>query len=400
MNSMMRKPLLQDLVKEAMEGTVQKVNVTAEALRQFGGYPNDEEQTKTASVEEPSVLNGEFVEKLASALEYISDALEKDAANPNSPDNASPGVGPGQGQNTLQVMKAESSEENIDAGEGGKAVPKEQPPMNPSLQSVPGQSSDPSNALESNDSMMHGEQPVEPISNEKASIKAAQALFEKNLERLGLPKEASRTLQAPPQAKLGGANQELLAKNLARLGFQKQAEDAINPAQISAGPAPAQGAAAPPGVSEAEKGPIPAEPSDVNSQKRLIASNDAAINYSKRDAKADPKKDMGNLLAEPMQSKATDKTLSRVWDHTDQAGAKIAGDMTRTAAARALLAKLASKQETKTAEGESCASGEDKVRSAVAKAVKGKEKDSQGMGGPTPTPEGHSGFRSADVGGM
>lgn len=527
-NTMMRRPQVHDLVKEAMEGTAKKVDISAEAMRQFG-YSTDDDaagQDKTAAAA-PDVLDGEFVEKMASALDYIADELKKEGANPNSPDNASPGVGPGQGNNPLQVLKAEASEENIDAGEGGKATDKNQQPKDPALQSSPVAKADPACCLETNDDMQHGEQPVEPVPNEKASIKAAEALFAKNLERVGIAKQAQEPVAAaapvaaeapaaaeqdpryirrallgntlstaieaqegkklrgagealahstkqelggvglggaggaglgalaslasrgkiplgagaglgaiggsvvggtagaargrlgqkateihgkyaaalanlgkaaipkgadadkdgkkgegkgpmPPglKAKLGEANPQLLAKNLARIGLSKQAEDAINPANISGGAAPAKGADAPPGASEAEKGPIPAEPSDVNSQKGLIGSNQAAIDYTKRDAKKDPKKDLGAVLTEPALSASTDKTLARVWDKTEQAGAKIAGDLTRTAAAQALLAKLAEankpKDKDKTAECDT----EHKVRAAVAAKAKGKGKES------------------------
>ncbi len=458
-NTMIRRPLIQDLVKEAMEGTVSKVNISAEAMRQYGfSIPDGGEQTKTAAVETPDVLDGEFVEKMASALEYVADELKKEGANPGSPDNASPGVGPGQGPSALEVLTAKASEENIGPGEGGKATDKSQQPKNPGLSSVPGQKADPANALETNDSAMHGEQPVEPIPNEKASIKAASAeLLAKNLERFGLGKQAAASLSnlgkaaipkgsdadkdgkkgegdkpgfwgskkglATGAAALGGAallarkggkdlgkrvaqqfskkasaNSELLAKNLSRFGLEKQAEDAINPANISGGAAPATGAEAPPGVSEAEKGPAPAEPSDVTGQKGLIASNDAAINYTRRDAKADPKKDLGALLTEPAQSKATDKVLHRVWDKTDQAGAKIAGDLTRTAAAQALLAKLASAGKSQPKTAASSCSAEDSVRAAVASKTKGKGKESMLNPGLS-TPAGQTGQDTTGVSG-
>lgn len=166
---------------------------------------------------------------------------------------------------------------------------------------------------------------------------------------------------------------EAHVSNLLRLGLRKQAEDAINQASISAGTAAATGATPPPGVSASEEG-VPSEPSDVNAQKSLISSNQSAIDYTKRQAKADPKKDAGHVLAEPALSSSTDPTLNNAFAHTQEAGAKIAADLTRVAAAQALLQKLAAEGQKK----------------------KMKEKDSM-AGGDLSTPAGQSGFTASNM---
>jgi hypothetical protein len=78
-------------------------------------------------------------------------------------------------------------------------------------------------------------------------------------------------------------------------------------------------------------------PPEVTSQERLIASNQAVIDATKREAKEVPKKRMGEVLNEPALSAATDKVLdvNLGTDVVDQAGAKIAS-------ARVLLRKIAS----------------------------------------------------------
>lgn len=130
----------------------------------------------------------------------------------------------------------------------------------------------------------------------------------------------------------------LLARNYMQLGLYKEAEDALNPASVSAGANPAQGATPPVGAAPAEQG-VPAEPSDVSSQKqKMLSSNQAAINYTKRDAKADPKSDLGDVLKEPAQTKSTDKVLANTLDN--EGGNKISS-ITRQASARAILSKLA-----------------------------------------------------------
>lgn len=114
--------------------------------------------------------------------------------------------------------------------------------------------------------------------------------------------------------------------------IRKLAEDAINPAQISASKGP-DATTPPEGVSASGEG-VPSEPSDVTSQKAMIASNEAAINYTKGQAKADPKKDVNQVLTEPALSAATDKVLAEAFDNTGAAGVKIsaANPLRKTAA--------------------------------------------------------------------
>lgn len=391
--TMFQRPNLQDLVKEAMEGTVQRVDINLEAARQLAGISEPvAERTKQASAE-PEMTPTSYITKLAGALDYLS----KQAAEGTNE------LGPGKGPNALDVSAAQASSENIDAGQGGQAIAADTPPKDPAQQSS-GVAKDPANAMQTNDSMMHGEQPVDPMSNEKTS-----AVYRKNLERLGFSKEA---LVMTPELKaqlhgggamLGGAKSKedkgakipkgsdadgdgktnektssVLERNLAFLGLSKLAEDAINPAQISAGQEPAQGATPPTGASPAQEG-VPSEPSDVNSQKRLINSNQAAINYTKREAKADPKSDVNKVLAEPALSASHDQTLAKTLEHTQAAGVKISHDLTKTAAAQALLYKLAE---------EACGEKKD---------AKKKEKQSQGMSGLS-NPSGQSGFSASSMG--
>jgi hypothetical protein len=134
----------------------------------------------------------------------------------------------------------------------------------------------------------------------------------------------------------------------------KVAEDAINPAQISSGTV--DPVAPPEGASASGEG-VPSEPSDVTSQKRLIQSNEAAINYTKGEAKADPKKDVAQVLNEPPLTSSTDKVLNLAFDSTGQAGVKIssAGGLQKTAsqlgATRVLLARLIKEAAVKTSTG-------------------------------------------------
>ena len=507
MTTSMKSPTLQDLVKVACEGAAAKVDISLESARQIAnaGATPPTEAEKTAAAEDH--IPTDYTDKLASALYFLAKETDPKLAAVNFPGTEN-NTGPGKGPNTLDVAAAKSEEPYIDAGQMGSATKQNQQPKDPALQKDPTRKPDPGTGLETNDSMMHAEQPVEPISNEKTTLtnesakaasaektaeeKQAEATYANNLVHLGLAKVASAedgslyiektallpamigggagAAQAPSGHRIRGAatgaagttaggaagtigggllgggaggiagaglgalaggalggpggallgaagggvlgagaggvagglaggaygskkgydvamgplkelkaaraqnqqlqaqqpqqmpkaasaqpapvDQSIYARNLMALGLYKQAEDAINPAKIAGGAAPAQGETPPPGAAPSEEG-VPSEPSDVNKQKAMVDSNQAAIDYTKAKAKADPKSDMKDVLKEPALSAATDKTLGKVLDHTD--GAKISHDLTRVAAARAVLSKLAetagcaSKKEKKSA---------------------------------------------------
>jgi hypothetical protein len=464
MQTMMKRPQLQDLVKEAMEGAARKVDINYEAARQLANL-GEPERTKTAAPA-LTVTPSEYIEKLAVALDYLA----KEAAEDSS--NVGPGVGPG----ALPASAATSSGQVLEAGKSGQGT--QQPPKDPPMQSS-GVAKDAPTGLQDNMEMMHGEQPVDPMHNEKTS----SALFHRNMARLGLVKEArgpaplsdldprqyagnadlmsameagggvggglagggigglggysvgkdlghpilgalggaligsmtggtlgrvaGRTMGSPlalaqhikhrraaeiedavaaHQAEMAAAQDagpkvaSILNRNLVRLGLAKVAEDGDGEGgapSISAGAAPAQGAAAPPGASPSGE-QVPSEPSDVNAQKALISSNEAAINYTKQQAKADPKRDAGHVYDEPALSAAHDSVLQQAFDAASKAGVKISSDLTRVAAAQALLRKYAEEAKEKK---------DDK---------KGKEKESQMPG--LSTPSGQSGFSASNQG--
>ena len=354
MTTAMKRPQLHELVKEAVAGTVSKVDIDVEAERQLanmGEGPPVQEKTAAVAAPAEELTPSDYIEKLAGALDYGANLLKQ-------ADVAETKLKPGEGPNALQVLEAPGGENPVKPGNQGQATPKNVVPMTPAVISTE-VAKDPANTMADNYRMMHPEQPVEPISNEKITLKnaSAQALYLKNQSALGVSKEASE--------------QELHSKNLAHLGLQKRAEDALSPAKISAPAAEATGSDPPADASPAEEG-VPSEPSDVNKQKAMIASNQAAMDYKKVTAKADPKSDMKDVVTEPAQSASTDKTLNMVFSKTREAGAKIASDLTRTAAAQALLAKHAAEAEARKDSGK-------------------KEKQSQGMP-QLATPAGQSGF--------
>lgn len=491
----MPRPTLHDFIKTAMEASATKVDLSLESARQVANsgdvLPG---KTKTASAKRSQEVSTEYIDKLASALDYVARSINPKLAEETAE------MGPGKGPNSLDTNQGDlPTEDNIDANQTGEATQK--PAMDPPTAKLPGQQGDPGGSMETNINMEHAEQPVEPISNEKTS-----AAYLNNLISLGLVKvaagkngkmhfvpanekvklafgagdvgsyvgstgggaaygglggaakgglaggvgggllgagiggvgglltgglggaaagalggglvggaagglggaaigggvgaakggakgfmrareggkalaaqEAAAQQAAAQQAAMPkAASAKLAARNLMVLGLYKQAEDAINPAQISAGKADAVGAEAPAGASPAEEG-VPSEPSDVTSQKsKMLSSNQAAIDYTKRDAKADPKSDMGDVLKEPAQTDSTDKVLDETLEHTDSAGAKISS-ITRVAAARAILSKLAEEMNGEKKNGDE--NGEKKNGNGNGK----KEKTSMGMAPSTPS---------------
>ncbi len=391
--SMMKRPQLQDLVKEAMEGAARKVDINIEAARQLANL-GEQGQEKTAAPQ-LDITPSEYIEKLAGALDYLA----KQAAEDSS------GVGPGAGPGALEASAATSSGQVLEAGKGGQGIPKNVPPKSPPDASS-GVAKDAPTGLQTNMEQSHADYPVDPMHNEKTSA----VLLQKNMERLGLSKQAAgigaggglaggalggsatRTLQSPvalvhaikaqKAAEQGKEASALLTRNLARLGLAKHAEDdgEGGSPNISAGAAPAQGAVAPPGASPSGE-QVPSEPSDVNAQKALISSNEAAINYTKGQAKADPKRDSNHVWDEPALSAAHDSILQQAFDATGKAGVKISHDLTRVAAAQALLRKHAEGAKEKK-DGE-----------------KGKEKkEKEGAMPGLSTPAGQSGFTASNPG--
>jgi len=347
--TMKERPLLHDMVKAAMAGTTQRLSVNIEAEKQASARTG----VKTASA--PESVKGhvptELAIKLADALGYIQSQIIKEAD-----------LMPGQGPGALQVMQATSSETNIDAGDRGQATSKNQPPRSPALQAEQVQEGNAGTGLETNDDMQHPEQPVEPIKNEKTS---SAKLASRNLERL--MKVGAKKTAAPVKL------------------LRKLAEDAINPAQISS-PANVDPSQPPPGAAPSGE-EVPSEPSDVTSQKSMISSNESAINYTKGQAKANPKSDVAQVLTEPPLSSSTDKVLNEAFDNTGRAGVKISSakqPMQKTAmkvyAQRAYLGKLLEKA----------------ANADCAKEPVGKDKKSTGMA--PSTPQAATGANAATMG--
>jgi hypothetical protein len=274
------RPRLQDLVKQAMEEG---------AARAASGRHADEQTCKGCGKNKTACTCGtksaEYAQKLAAAVDHIADLLAKEAQ---------PGEGPG----ALEVSQAESA----GAIPHAKGQAHAQPPPSTTQKGLP------------------SEQGATLVKND-ADAPPGRGKTQKTASMAG----AIRTAWRASQSKTAG----LTLREL--LGRSKTAEDAQNPARISAGkatPPPVRAAGEPAGES-----PEGAE---------AVGSNERARELTKREAKDKPRRDLKAYLEEPALSASTDKTLSMVFDHAGEAGTKFASDEAmKTAAARVLLRTLA-----------------------------------------------------------
>lgn len=136
-----------------------------------------------------------------------------------------------------------------------------------------------------------------------------------------------------PQLKQAAAKIKLARRMWA---MKKQAADAENPAKIEAGSEPLEN----PNASASEED-VPKLPGPAQSQANMVQTTDptAPADITKGEAKAEPKRQMGEVLDEPAQKKSTDPVLQNNLSNTGEAGVKISS--AQAAAARAYLRKIA-----------------------------------------------------------
>jgi hypothetical protein len=134
---------------------------------------------------------------------------------------------------------------------------------------------------------------------------------------------------APQKTSLPGDKTASDGLMIQRLLIEKRAEDAINPAHISAGSAK---------TTELPKMETLERPASVPGHASLVGSNERAESFTRGDAKAQERADLKAVLDEPALSRAHDKDLANALTHNT--GSKIAS--LEATAARAYLQKLAS----------------------------------------------------------
>lgn len=273
-----------------------------------------ENTANTPERNEDTMMNAEgektssaFVEKLASAVSYCNEHFfEKGAAAPET----SP-LGPDKGPNTTQT-NADSPTPGKQSENTGQAK-NNQPPQNPGSDvKSPGQTN-PATAMETDMNTPPGGS--EDWSKGPDKMKQAAAARQLWRERHGTDQPTTKVARVQSIMNKMAADGELPAK------IKGKNSDVI------------------PSCSPSEEG-VPSLPGEASKQESLIMSLDKAINYTKQQAKAVPKKRMGEVLTEPAQKKSTDPVLHENLDATSGAGVKLSS-VEKVAAARALLQKIA-----------------------------------------------------------
>lgn len=324
MGSQVVRPTVQDMIKAAMEGAVGRAEIEAEAGRQAANLGEKTASAQTATSGES--ISYDEVMKLASAVEYIVEEFTKEAK---------PGEGPG----ALTVMESP----------GGSSLPdkKGQSKSHTVPTSTPLQSAGKGPATQMQNDMEHRPGAGQTQQTSMKGSKHASAIREAAAKLAGEDKELEKKeTEGMAEAEKGLAKAEkaheeekkasIADRVRAASGATKVAEDAINPAQISAGKdvepdtreSGQSGGSSPHGAS-------------------MVSSNESATNLTRREAKSEPKSDMHAYVNEPALSASTDSVLQAAFAHTSEAGAKVASAMpgaVKTAAAKALLNRIAEAQ--------------------------------------------------------
>ena len=302
---------------------------------------SDQPGTKTSSV---------LALKLASAIEFLNtEWLSKVAVGEITPPTPSGSpeakIGPGEGTGATPT-NLDAPTPGVQSEAVGQATEKQQPPMKPGTDPAsPGQT----NTGTAMETTINDPPGGKESWKDKDILKQGAAALLNKKAAVNKPVETAKT--AAPVSQVDRV-----------LGIMKKLADV------------------PPEATASEEG-VPALPGPAASQRKMIDSNEAAKDYTKRDAKAEPKERMGEVLDEPAQKKSTDAVLQNNLTDTEAAGTKISA--ANAVAARALLTKIAEEGCAEGASPEAKAKAE-KVRSIVDS--KQKEKEGQGLGGGTASP--------------
>jgi hypothetical protein len=241
----------------------------------------------------------------------------------------------------------------LKGGDSGQAIPALIPPSSTSPTEKPNPQ-DAANAMETNKDMMMADQP-EALLKQNAALPKG---FAQNIKKVRAAQDPSKpgaeipaSLKKKAMVLLKRAQDEGIPSHVARAmlkmaGLEKAAEDALNPAQISAGTEPElQSAAGIPsplsqGSVVGENTPRETAPTGgvEGGGRDILSSVESVINASKGEAKQHVKKSLSQLLAEPALSSAHDDVLQKSLDNTSEAGVKISAAQVN--AARELLRKF------------------------------------------------------------
>lgn len=353
MSKMTARPMLQDLVKSAMAESARRVNVSQEALLQNAKVAGEKcsehdcEMSECAHKhKEEKKASADDVEKCAAALDWLAGKI-KTAADLAGPYHLSEhlqhgpeGVSAATASQTLPDHKGQGVHvvPMHTGGEKGLSTEHGTTKMETNLHDAPAEHQ---KQIEKN----YGAKSASVLELIRSKVGSAATEPEKK-ETEGMDEAKKGLAKAEEAHKSEPENKEAsLADYIA--GATKAAEDAINPAKISAG-----AAVPPPATASGERTPQQPAGGAPQGPTSLVASTDAARKYTRGDAYANRKQDLSKYFSEPAMSAAHDKALAVAFNHTSQAGPKIASAegadqqpppaevSVKTAAASTLLSKL------------------------------------------------------------
>ena len=337
------RPMLQDLVKAAMANAANNLQISQEA----GLHAEKTAATACPKCHQPmekcacgtksAAVEADKVEKLASVLDYLAAELLKEAetsgppgvthatASTPLPDHKGQGhaivpMHPGEGKGLPGEHGKTQMENDLHRAPGGPGV------QTTAMTAGKGKAASITDMIRKVAADKTEKKETEGLAKAEKGLEEAEKAHESEPENKGSKEKIEK-------AKEGSVPDALVADFLAHT---KQAEDAINPAQIKAGKAvpPETSASGQPGgnpVGGAPQGPT-----------GLVGSNESAQNYTRSQAYAGRKTELKSYFKEPALTTSTDKALQVAFEHNK--GSKLGsaeGFSVKTAAARALLAKLA-----------------------------------------------------------
>ena len=234
------------LAQEVSEEVTEEEKKTAPEKKNGDKAANEAEKEKESTCYKKASVSSELVEKVASAVDYLARNIDQ--------------------VNWAKVAQ-EAPEPLMGAGIGATAVPTNMDSP------TPGEQSDNSGQAQNQPTF----KPKDEAGTQQGQVNPQTALPTNQMETPGGPGEQPQLME---QAKT--------AAQIRRVRMMwKQAADAENPASLNAGVEPSE----PPLASASEEN-VPAQPPAVNQQRRLIDTNQAAIDYTKGQAKAEPKRQM------------------------------------------------------------------------------------------------------------
>lgn len=296
-----------------------------------------EKLAEYAAIHEAMLKRAEEAGDVSQSKAHQTQKSKPESDPPETVGTDSSGTGVG-GTTAIPSEETNTPGESMDAGESGSSTPGHQSPKDTAPNEKPNQQ-DAATAMETNQEMMMPDQPEDVLKQAAALSPTLQAY------KVRPAVVVSHLLEKAAEAGTDPGLALTMIRNRYGDAFVKAAEDALFPAQISGGTEPLlqSDAGTPSPLSQGSEAGVntPRETAPTGGEgggRELLASVEAAINATKRQAKGQNKSALSEVLTEPSMSSAHDKTLQVSLDNTSDAGVKISS--AQADAARELLRKF------------------------------------------------------------